>query len=159
MNNYCARQRDLFISCLYKLPKIRPMKPILALFVVLLFLAACNAPETPADASTFPLKEYVMAEKEAFSYEVVETVDGETWTEYRIRMISGTWLTEQEVDETEWWHWVNIIIPDKVRETESMMIIGGGSRRDTIPIQAKAWMVEACCSKPPYDDGPASSKR
>jgi len=118
------------------------MKPILAVLTMLFILAACHAPETTSDTTTFPLKEYVMAEDEAFSYEVVETVDGETWTEYRIRMISGTWLTEQEVDETEWWHWVNIIIPDEVRETESMMIIGGGSRRDTIPIQAEYWMVE-----------------
>ena len=66
------------------------MKPILVVLVVLLFLSACNVPETLTDTVTFPLKEFVMEGDRAFSYEGVETVDGETWTEYRIKRRIGS---------------------------------------------------------------------
>ncbi len=118
------------------------MKPLFSVFAFLLTITACTAPETKPDVS-FPLKDYVMAGDDAFRYTVVETNKGKRWTEYKVRMISGTWLTELEVDTPEWWHWLNIIVPDEIRETESMMIIGGGSRNDTVPIQTDGWLIEA----------------
>lgn len=84
-----------------------------------------------------------MDEDEPFSYSIVDTIKGETWTEFIVKMISGTWLTEKEVDETEWWHWVNIIVPDQIRETESMIIIGGGSTDDSIAKPSEKWLVDA----------------
>ncbi len=47
------------------------------------------------------------------------------------------------MDHTEWWHWLNIIVPDRLRETESMMIIGGGSANDTVPVSSEDWLIEA----------------
>ena len=130
------------LNCLNKLSKSTPMKPIILLFTFLLVLTACTAPGTQPD-TTFPLQEYVMAGDDAFRYTVVETNKGEAWTEYKIKMISGTWLTELEVDTPEWWHWLNIIVPDEIQETESMMIIGGGSRNDTVPIKTDDWQIKA----------------
>ncbi|UCG27699.1 MAG: hypothetical protein JSV24_12125, partial [Bacteroidales bacterium] len=63
--------------------------------------------------------------------------------EYHIRMVSGTWLTDNEVDSTTWWHWLNIIIPNEVREYESMMIIGGSSAHDTIAPSTDDWLIQA----------------
>jgi hypothetical protein len=74
----------------------------------------------------FLLKEYVMDEDEPFSYKIVDTIKGETWTEFIVKMVSGTWLTEQEVDETE-----------------SMIIIRGGSAYDTIAKPSEEWLVKA----------------
>jgi hypothetical protein len=74
----------------------------------------------------FLLKEYVMDGDEPFSYKIVDTIKGETWTEFIVKMVSGTWLTEQEVDETE-----------------SMIIIGGGSAYDTIAKPSEEWLVKA----------------
>lgn len=118
------------------------MKPTLTAFTILIFLFSCASPDPEID-STFPLKDYVMTEDAAFNYSIVETNKGEAWTEYKVKMISGTWLSEEEVDFPEWWHWLNIIVPDEVRETESMMFIGGGSTDNTEPRQSEAWLVEA----------------
>ncbi|RLD23289.1 MAG: PhoPQ-activated pathogenicity-like protein PqaA type [Bacteroidetes bacterium] len=118
------------------------MKPILTMLALPVLIFSCASPVSEP-VSSFPLKEYVMTTDDAFNYDVVETVQGAGWTEYKVKMISGTWLTEQEVNITEWWHWVNIIVPDKIRETESMIIIGGGSTNDTIPISTDDWLMEA----------------
>ena len=118
------------------------MKSILFVFLTLTVIVSCKGPEKEPE-STFPLKEYVMDEDEPFSYTIVDTISGETWTEFIVKMISGTWLTEKEVDEPEWWHWVNIIVPDQIRETESMIIIGGGSAEDTIAKPSEKWLVDA----------------
>ncbi|NOR33896.1 MAG: PhoPQ-activated pathogenicity-like protein PqaA type [Bacteroidales bacterium] len=121
------------------------MKQIIIAFSALILLAACNSPEqktTPSE-SFFPLKAYVETADDAFRYEIIETVRGESWTEYRVHMVSGTWLTSEEVDETEWWHWLTMVVPDEIRETESLMHIGGGSRSDTIPGAANKEMINA----------------
>ena len=86
------------------------------------------------------------AADEAFRYEISETHRGESWTEYRIYLVSGTWLTEAEVDEPEWWHWLTMVVPDELKETESLMMIGGGSRGDTIPIAANKALIDAALS-------------
>lgn len=82
------------------------MKQVLSLIFVLIILAECTRPEvkTGPEKDPFPLKAYVEAENKAFRYEIKETIKGEAWTEYRIYLVSGTWLTTKEVDESEWWH-------------------------------------------------------
>jgi PhoPQ-activated pathogenicity-related protein len=118
------------------------MKNLLLFFPALLIMAACGGPVIKPE-TTSPLKEYVYAEDDAFRYEVIETEKGESWTEYRIKMVSGTWLTEEEVDHPEWWHWISIVVPDEVWETESMMFIGGGSTEDTLPVSADILLIKA----------------
>lgn len=105
-------------------------------------LAACKAPETSPEAA-FPLKAYVEAGDPEFSYNVVDTLRGDSWTEYRVKMISGSWLTEKEVDQPLWWHWINVVVPDELRETESMMFIGGGWAGDTLPVPTEEWLIRA----------------
>jgi PhoPQ-activated pathogenicity-related protein len=118
------------------------MKSILFVFIIVTLIVSCTGPEKKPDI-TFPLKEYVMDGDEPFSYEIVDTIKGDTWTEFIVKMMSGTWLTEKEVDETVWWHWVNIIVPDQIREPEAMIIIGGGSAYDTIAKPSEEWLVKA----------------
>ena len=38
--------------------------------------------------------------------------------------ISGNWLNQDLVDEVEWWHYVDIIIPNEVEFDKSLMFIG-----------------------------------
>lgn len=104
-------------------------------FILLAFavLASSCSTQSPEAEASFPLKEFVYAHDDAFRYEVVETVKGDSWTEYRIKMISGTWLTREEVDQPEWWHWLTMVVPDQLIETESMMFIGGGSTWKEVP--------------------------
>lgn len=121
------------------------MKHIILTIAVLILLAGCNSPEPKTEVvkDSFPLKAYVETPDLAFRYEIAETVRGESWTEYRIYLVSGTWLTEEEVDEPEWWHWLTMVVPDQIRETESLMLIGGGSRGDTNPKPANREMINA----------------
>ncbi|MAM64666.1 MAG: PhoPQ-activated pathogenicity-like protein PqaA type [Candidatus Marinimicrobia bacterium] len=89
------------------------------------------------------LKEYVHKKDSAFKYEIVETLSTDTWKEYKIKMVSGTWLTEKEVNHTEWWHWITIIVPNNVLETEALLIIGGGSSKDREPKKASELLINA----------------
>jgi len=89
------------------------------------------------------MKEYVYKADPAFRYEIEETYKAEGWTEYRVKMVSGTWLTKQEVNHPEWWHWVTIVVPDEVTETEALMVIGGGSTQDKEPQAANELLVQA----------------
>ena len=89
------------------------------------------------------LKEYVHKKDSAFKYEIVETFSADTWKEYKIKMVSGTWLTEKEVNHTEWWHWITIIVPNNVLETEALLIIGGGSSKDRKPKKVSELLINA----------------
>jgi len=121
------------------------MKQIILTVAVLIMLAGCKSPEPKTDVAKdpFPLKAYVETADDAFRYEIAETVRGESWTEYRVYLVSGTWLTREEVDEPTWWHWLTMVVPDQIRESESLMLIGGGWRGDTIPIPANQEMIHA----------------
>ena len=89
------------------------------------------------------LKEYVYKKDPAFRYEIVETFSGDGWKEYYIKMVSGTWLTEREVNHTEWWHWITIVVPNNVVETEALLMIGGGSSKDQEPRKASEILINA----------------
>jgi PhoPQ-activated pathogenicity-related protein len=121
------------------------MKNLIPLFLAVSVLAACNRQEPAGSPAKdpFPLKAYVETEDKAFRYEIKETIKGETWTEYRVYLVSGSWLTEQDVDEPRWWHWLTMVVPDELKESEALMHIGGGWRGDTIPIAAREGMIQA----------------
>jgi PhoPQ-activated pathogenicity-related protein len=124
------------------------MKLYMLAFAGAISLIACKRtePRTSVQEASFPLEKYVKTPDPAFRYDIIETVKGDAWTEYRVYLVSGTWLTEKEVDEPEWWHWLTMVVPDEIRETESLMLIGGGWRGDTIPIPANEEMIRAALS-------------
>ena len=132
----------IFLNLGIEIKNSTRMKVQFPLAFCCLLTVTCSVPEPTPDHS-FPLKEYVMAGDDAFSYTIVDTVIGDSWKELQIKMVSGNWLTEKEVETTRWWHWLNVIIPDQVRENESMMFIGGGSIYDTVPPQLGVELVKA----------------
>ena len=82
------------------------------------------------------LKDYVNKDDGAFRYEIKKVVEGQSWKEYIIHMVSQKWLTDADVNEVEWWHWLTIVIPNDVKETEALLFIGGGDQGDEIPQSA-----------------------
>ncbi len=102
----------------------------LNLLFLLSLLFGCSEKEI-SNTNTL-LKDYVSLDDPSFRYEVIDTVQGENWKEYRIKMVSGTWLTPNDFDDesNEWWHWISMIVPNEINQTESMMVIGAGSTED-----------------------------
>ncbi len=113
------------------------MSTVFVFSACLFILSGCTSPHNNH------MKDYVTKVDPAFRYEVAETFNGEGWTEHRVKMVSGTWLTKQEVNHPEWWHWVTIVVPDEVTETEALMVIGGGSTEDEKPQAANELLVQA----------------
>ena len=110
---------------------------IIAIGYFILILAGCDSRHNKH------MEEYVRTADPAFRYNIEETFNGEGWTEHRVKMVSGTWLTKQEVNHPEWWHWVTIVVPDEITETEALMVIGGGSTEDEKPQAANELLVQA----------------
>ena len=113
------------------------MSTVFVFSACLFILSGCTSPHNNH------MKDYVTKADPAFRYEVAETFNGEGWTEHRVKMVSGTWLTKQEVNHPEWWHWVTIVVPNEITETEALMVIGGGSTEDEKPQAANELLVQA----------------
>ena len=106
-------------------------------YILFLFITISSC----ENSDNYHLKEYVYKNDPAFRYEIVETFSGVGWKEYYIKMVSGTWLTEKEVNHTEWWHWITIVVPNNVVETEALLMIGGGSSKDQEPRKASEILI------------------
>ena len=61
------------------------------------------------------MSDYIESTKNEFSYDIQEVIYEENWTGYHIKMISGEWLDSKKVDQVEWWHYVDIIIPKQTK--------------------------------------------
>ncbi|MBN3582779.1 PhoPQ-activated pathogenicity-related family protein [Algoriphagus aestuarii] len=79
------------------------------------------------------LKDYVMGLSPDFHFEVVRTITGQDYDFHVLRMTSQNWLTSEQVDQTEWWHWVSIVVPRDTPFETGMMWIGGGSTNSKMP--------------------------
>ena len=86
-------------------------KHLILLFSIILF--------TSCENQNTLLKDYVQKSDPAFRYELIKVVDGDSWKEYIIKMTSQTWLTINEVEQVEWWHYLTIVIQAHVEETEA----------------------------------------
>ncbi|MCB1155477.1 PhoPQ-activated pathogenicity-like protein PqaA type, partial [bacterium] len=106
-----------------------------ALLLIAFFLVNCRQAPAPAETeeptgTTYntPLDKYVHTPDPVFEYTVVDTIPGEGFSTYVVRMVSQRWLTEAEVKDPVWWHWLTIVAPDNVQYGKGMLFIGGGSR-------------------------------
>ena len=77
-----------------------------------------------------PLKEYVYSTQDEYSYQIIDSIIEDDWTGYHVKMISGKWLNEELVDQVEWWHYVDIIIPKQTTSSTGIMFIDGGEKSE-----------------------------
>jgi len=89
------------------------------------------------------LKAYVHAPDPDFSYEIIVSEEGEKYDYHVIRMVSQNWLSKDLVDQTEWWHWVSMVVPKELPFETGMMWIGGGSRDSKLPENPEPLILEA----------------
>jgi len=98
--------------------------------------------EAPIRSATL-LKDYVHAPDSTFRYEMIHSKSEEAYDYYVMKMYSQHWLTKDIVDETEWWHYVSMVIPKDTPFETGMMWIGGGSKNSKMPIQPDELVLAA----------------
>ncbi|MBX7165871.1 MAG: PhoPQ-activated pathogenicity-related family protein [Pirellulales bacterium] len=83
-----------------------------------------------------PIDRYVAKPDASYQWKVVHRAEGPETTTYVIEMVSQTWRTPEEVNRTEWKHWVNLVKPKQLRATKGMLFITGGSNDSPMPEDA-----------------------
>lgn len=88
----------------------------------------------PEDEMT-PLDKYVAAEDPVFTYDTppARIQEEEGYTARIYHMVSQEWLKPEQVDRTKWEHWLVIIEPRELTQSEALMFIGGGSNKPEPP--------------------------
>lgn len=114
---------------------------IYLLFSFFLIFASCTSEEPKQPQH--PVEKYLSAVDPAYTYSLEKTVEGENYTAYVLRMVSQRWLTENIVDEPEWWHWLTIVVPDQLDHSTSLLWIGGGDRDDPAPESVNPFILNA----------------
>jgi PhoPQ-activated pathogenicity-related protein len=72
------------------------------------------------------LDDYVAAPDTNYTFHLIDRVAGRGETTFILEMTSQAWLTTNEVDRPIWKHWLNIVKPDVVDSTKSLLLISGG---------------------------------
>ena len=88
---------------------------------------------SPAHAGETALDRYIKAPDSSFKFSLVKTVKLDGLTAQVLDMTSQTWRTPQEVNRTEWKHWVTIIRPAEVKTSTGLLFITGGANTGTPP--------------------------
>ncbi len=63
----------------------------------------------------------------------LNTNPGTGQTTFVLELRSQVWLTTNEVNRTLWKHWLIIVVPTGVTNTQSLLYIDGGSNPGTVP--------------------------
>jgi PhoPQ-activated pathogenicity-related protein len=80
-----------------------------------------------------PLDVYLATPDTNFGYTLLNTISGAGQTTFVLELRSQAWLTTNEVDRTLWKHWLIIVKPTGVTNTQSLLYIDGGSNPGTVP--------------------------
>lgn len=120
-------------------------------FMFVLILSGCRqdnpgettGPDKRALDEGHPFLSYVTNVHPVYRYDLEKTIQGDGYRAFVIRMVSQQWLTEDVVDETIWWHWLTIVVPDDVDHGTGLLWIGGGSKNSALPSSVNPIVLEA----------------
>jgi PhoPQ-activated pathogenicity-related protein len=88
------------------------------------------------------LDAYIAKRDPAYSWKLVKTIPGDSFTTYVVDLKSQNWLTAKQVDRTLWQHWLVIVKPDAVKHDTALLWIGGGRNGRPAPDRASPQMVQ-----------------
>lgn len=107
-----------------------------------LLLAALSLPTTAAElAHRTALDDYIdkVDDSHAWQFAAMDEVDDARIVV--VDMVSQHWLTDAEVDRTEWRHWLRLSIPATVSNDIAFLYIQGGGNNGDVPGDANPGMV------------------
>ena len=113
------------------------MSRIPLIFMVLSLLSpAVYSAETAFGLELTALDHYVREPDSNYSYQIINTLDGNGYQTFFLEMTSQQWLTEREVNFPIWEHYMVVVVPDKRRRDIGFLTISGGSRANEAPSSA-----------------------
>ncbi|MBS3742332.1 MAG: PhoPQ-activated pathogenicity-like protein PqaA type [Candidatus Cloacimonetes bacterium] len=137
--------RNLSISSL-EINVLALVLVVLTLFLSVL-LSNCdssrNGEAGEKAATQTPLDVYLDTADSNFHYQVMHQSRKEKYTLYILRMVSQKWLNDDLVEHPTWWHWVSIVVPDKLEHDTALLWIGGGDRKSKLPEQPSPTLVRS----------------
>lgn len=100
-------------------------KKILLVFFFVLVYFTLNYAFLSVEGYT-SMKDYIDSTKNEFSYEIEDVFYEDEWTGFHIRMTSGEWLDSKKVENVDWLHYVDIVIPKETQTDTGIMFIDSG---------------------------------
>lgn len=100
--------------------------------------------EAPLAGPETALDRYVHAEDPAYRWSIANTIDNGGGTKtYVIDMTSQTWLSPEEVNRTEWKHWLLVTVPAQVQHDTALLFIGGGKNGGDPPKESMPEVLQS----------------
>ena len=86
-----------------------------------------------ASATGTALDRYIQVPDASFRYSLVGTTNLESLTIITLELTSQTWRSANEVNRTEWKHWLTILRPEGVKYATALLFITGGTNNGNAP--------------------------
>jgi len=111
---------------------------------ILVSAAPDQAPRTQPQSrgAQTALDRYVAAPDANFAWKVLRELPAKGATATLLEMTSQKWLTEKEVEQPLWKHWLTVVRPDNVTSDIGFLVIAGSRLDRQPPAQPAAWMVD-----------------
>ena len=94
-------------------------------------------------ASSTALDRYVAAPDPSYAWKVAKQLPADGATATLIDLTSQTWLSEKEVEQPVWKHWLVVVTPPNVTSDIGFLYISGGRNDRNPPAAPSPWLVEA----------------
>ena len=108
--------------------------PVHALALVAAHAFASDLPARTA------IDDYVQAADDS-SWKIISTAEADGLATIVVDLVSQNWLTTEDVDRTEWQHWLTLTIPAEVASNVALLYIGGGSNGREPPVASRREMA------------------
>jgi PhoPQ-activated pathogenicity-related protein len=105
--------------------------------------AGRQAAASTSRASETALDRYVASPDPAFAWKVSKTLPAEGAAATLIDLTSQRWLTDNEVEQPLWKHWLVVVTPEKVTSDVGLLFISGGRNDRNPPAAPSPWLLEA----------------
>ena len=115
---------------------------LISVVCLALLFSACSFKQEQSTKYN-PIKEYAQKDDPSYHYQLHKVIDGDGYKTHILRMVSGQWLTTEQVKNPEWWHWVKIVVPENLSSSSALLLISGGDREDLNPDDANGLIIAA----------------
>ena len=106
-------------------------------------LSAAQAPQAPLAERNNAFDRWLAKKDPAFAWTLNNTIQGEGYTGYVLKMTSQTWRSSAEVDHPVWNHWVIVTVPTELSTKKTAFLyIDGGSITEAAPTRVAARNIQ-----------------